>query len=154
MARSTAPVCRSCCRWHPLGLRGARAGATPLHCSQHRSRKSLSGGRKLAPVFRHVTKDRGERPQVLPMANPVGSRRLAIALAVAGTPRFTRRAGRGDPSAIAFDVHFKDRRMVHEAIDSRERHGGIRKDTRPFAKWMISRDDQAASFVTSGDQLK
>jgi hypothetical protein len=88
------------------------------------------------------------------MGNPVRSRRLAIALAVAGTPRFTRRAGRSDPSAIAFDIHFEDRRVVHQSIDSRERHSGVREEARPFAKWMISRDDQAASFVTSSDQLE
>src|SRR5271169_4751113 len=59
---------------------------------------------------------------------------VAVALAVADAPRFARRASRSNSTPIAFHVHFKDRRVVHEAIDRCERHSGVREDTRPFAK--------------------
>jgi hypothetical protein len=79
------------------------------------------------------------------MANPVRSRRLAVALAVADTPRLARRASSGDSTPIAFDVHFENRRVVDKAIYGGKRHCGVREDTRPFAKWLIRGNYQAAS---------
>jgi hypothetical protein len=58
-----------------------------------------------------------------------------------------------DPASIALDVHLEIRRMMHQAIDRGERHGGIWEDARPFAEWMISHHDQAAPFVSSNNQL-
>ena len=78
----------------------------------------------------------------------------AVALAVAGAPRFAWCTGGGDPSPIAFDVHFEDRRVVDKPVHSGQRHGGVREDARPFAKRMISRNYQAAPFVTGSDQLE
>jgi hypothetical protein len=54
-----------------------------------------------------------------------GSWFLAVALAVADAPRFARRASRGDSAPIAFDVHFKNRRMMDKPVDSCKRHGGV-----------------------------
>ena len=44
--------------------------------------------------------------------------------------------------------------MVDKPIHSGQRHCGIREDARPFAKWMIGRNYQAAPFVTGSDQLE
>jgi hypothetical protein len=75
-------------------------------------------------------------------------------LAVAGAPRFARHAGGSDPASIAFDVHFEARRVVDKPIHSGERHGGVRKNARPFAKWIIGSNYQAAPFVTSSSQFE
>ena len=77
----------------------------------------------------------------------------AVALAVAGAPRFAWCTGGGQFSPVAFDVHFEDRRVVDKPVHSGQRHCGIREDARPFAKWMISRNYQATPFVTGSDQL-
>src|SRR6185437_11403374 len=83
-------------------------------------------------------------------ADPVRSRRLAVVLAVADALRLAWCTGGGNPASIALDVHLEDRRVVNQAVDSCECHGGVREDARPLTKWTISRHDQAAPLVTSG----
>ena len=43
---------------------------------------------------------------------------------------------------------------MHEAIDSRERHGLIREDLAPFAERLVGCDEHGAPFVACGDQLE
>src|SRR5271168_2000759 len=43
---------------------------------------------------------------------------------------------------------------MDKTVDSGKRHGGIRENAGPLAKWMISGNYQATSFVTCGDQLE
>lgn len=56
-------------------------------------------------------------------------------------------------SAIAVDVDLEDRRVVGEAIDGGERHGGIGKTFAPRAKRLVGGDQGGASFVARADQL-
>ena len=60
----------------------------------------------------------------------------------------------GGPSAIAFGVAFNDCGVVDDAIDRRDGHGGIREDLVPLAERLIAGDDEAAAFVTLGDELE
>ena len=46
---------------------------------------------------------------------------------------------RGFP-AIALDVHFQDRGVVHEPIDGRQRHGLIGENLAPFAEGLVGRE--------------
>ena len=48
---------------------------------------------------------------------------------------------------VAVDVHFEDRGVVHEAVHCGERHSGIWKDLRPFAKGLVGCDESGAPFV-------
>ena len=57
-------------------------------------------------------------------------------------------------SATAVDVDFEDRRVVDEAIDDGERHGGIGEHLAPGAKRLVSGDQGRASFVARADQLE
>src|SRR3984893_5292498 len=52
----------------------------------------------------------------------------------------------GGATSVAFDLHLEDRRMVDEAIDGGERHGGVGKDLAPFAEGLIGRDEDRAPF--------
>jgi hypothetical protein len=60
---------------------------------------------------------------------------------------------RGFP-AITLDVHFQDRGVVHEPVDSRQRHGLVGEDLSPFAEGLIGRDQQGSAFIAGGDQLE
>jgi len=46
----------------------------------------------------------------------------------------------GGAAAVALDVHFKDRRVVDEAVDGRQRHGRIGEDLAPFAERLVGCD--------------
>ena len=43
---------------------------------------------------------------------------------------------------------------MNEAIDSRERHGGIGKNTRPVAEGLVRSHQQAAAFVAGSNHLE
>ena len=60
----------------------------------------------------------------------------------------------GDAPAIALDVHLEDRRVVDEAIDGGERHGGIGEDLAPFAEGLVGGDEDGAALVAGADQLE
>ena len=60
----------------------------------------------------------------------------------------------GSFAAEALDVHLQDCGVVYEAVDRGQRHGLVRKNPIPFAKWLIGGDEQRAAFVTRGDQLE
>ena len=59
----------------------------------------------------------------------------------------------GAPPTVAVDVHFKDRGMVDEAVDSGERHCGVGEDPAPFSKGLVGGDQDRAPFVSGADQL-
>jgi hypothetical protein len=56
--------------------------------------------------------------------------------------------------AVAFDVHFEDDGVMHQAVNRRERHRGIREDTGPLAEGSVRGDQQAAAFISSGNQFE
>jgi hypothetical protein len=60
----------------------------------------------------------------------------------------------GSFAAVALDVHFHDRGVVHEAVDGRQRHSLIGEDATPFAEWLIGRDEQRSPLVTCGNKLE
>ncbi len=60
----------------------------------------------------------------------------------------------GRASTITFDVDFEDRGVMNKAIDSGERHGGIRKDLAPGAERLVCRDEHGAMLVSGTDQLE
>src|SRR5437764_9673502 len=62
---------------------------------------------------------------------------------------FERRA-----ATVTVDVDFEDRGVMNEAIDSGERHGGIRKNLAPGAERLVGRDEHGAMLVTGADQLE
>ena len=45
----------------------------------------------------------------------------------------------GFAAAIAFDIHFQDRGMMHETVDCRERHGMVREEFASFAERLVGR---------------
>src|SRR5882757_10416417 len=45
----------------------------------------------------------------------------------------------GFAAAIAFDIHFQDRGMMHETVDCRERHGMVGEEFAPFAERLVGR---------------
>ena len=57
----------------------------------------------------------------------------------------------GGFSAVALDVHFKNGGVVHEAVDSRQRHRLIGEDLSPFTEGLVCGDQHRAAFVTGGD---
>jgi hypothetical protein len=57
-------------------------------------------------------------------------------------------------AAVAFDVHFEDRCVVDEAVDGGERHSGIGENFVPFAKWLISGDEDGIAFIPGADQFE
>jgi len=69
-------------------------------------------------------------------------------------PAWSALAIEGNFSTVTFDVHLEDRGVVDQTIDGSQRHCLVREDTPPFAKWLIGRDQQRASFVAGGDQLE
>ncbi len=60
----------------------------------------------------------------------------------------------GGAPAIAFDVHLEDGRVMDEAIDGGERHGGIGEDLAPFAERLVGGDQHGAAFVAGADELE
>ena len=57
-------------------------------------------------------------------------------------------------AAIAFDVHLDDGGVVNEAINGGESHGGVRKDSVPFAEWLIGGDQHRAPLVARADEFE
>ena len=57
-------------------------------------------------------------------------------------------------SAIAIDVQFEDRCVVHEAIDGGEGHGLIGEDFPPIAEGLIGGDKKGSAFIASADQFE
>jgi hypothetical protein len=49
----------------------------------------------------------------------------------------------GGATAIAFDVHLQDGSVMHEAVDSGERHGVVGEHFAPLAERLIGSDQQA-----------
>jgi hypothetical protein len=60
---------------------------------------------------------------------------------------------RGFP-AITLDVHLQDRGMVHEPVDSSQRHRLVGENLSPFAEGLVGRDEQGSAFIADGDQLE
>ena len=54
--------------------------------------------------------------------------------------------------SIARNVEFQDDAVVYEPVDRRGRRHGVLEDLLPFRKRQIAREDDAASFVTLGQQ--
>ena len=73
---------------------------------------------------------------------------------VCGRPPGTAFSFDGVAPAIALDVHLEDGRVMDEAIDGGERHGGIGKDLSPFAEGLVGGDEHRSSFVAGADQLE
>jgi hypothetical protein len=44
--------------------------------------------------------------------------------------------------------------MVHEPVDSRQRHGLVGKNLTSFAEGLVRRDEQRSAFVAGSDQLE
>ena len=44
--------------------------------------------------------------------------------------------------------------MVHEPVDSRQRHGLVGENLAPFAERLVGRDEQGSAFIEGGDQLE
>src|SRR3954468_22193915 len=60
----------------------------------------------------------------------------------------------GFATAIAFDVHLQDRGVMHEAVDSCERHGLVGEDFAPITKRLIGGYQHGSPLVTCGNQLE
>ena len=56
--------------------------------------------------------------------------------------------------AVALGPELKDARVVDEAIDGGHGHDLVSEDGSPISKRAIAGDDQAAVFVTFGDQFE
>jgi hypothetical protein len=56
--------------------------------------------------------------------------------------------------AVALDVELEDLRVVDEAIDGGQRHGGIREDTVPFSEGLVRSDQDGSPLVAGADQLE
>ena len=52
-------------------------------------------------------------------------------------PPWSRASGFSSSSPIAFNVHLEDRRVMHEPVDSGERHGWVREDLVPLAEGLV-----------------
>src|SRR3546814_8691928 len=63
-------------------------------------------------------------------------------------------AGDGGTLAVAFAVHLDDGRVVHEAVDRGDSHGGIREDVVPCRKWLVGGNGERVAFVAVGDELE
>ena len=59
----------------------------------------------------------------------------------------------GSPS-VALDVHLEDGRVMDEAVDRGERHGGIGEDLAPLAERLVGGDEHGAAFVAGADELE
>src|SRR3546814_16290070 len=59
-------------------------------------------------------------------------------------------AGDGGTLAVAFAVHLDDGRVVHEAVDRGDSHGGIREDVVPCRKWLVGGNGERVAFVEIG----
>ena len=57
-----------------------------------------------------------------------------------GRPTGAAFAFEGGATAIAFDIHFEDRGVVHEAVDDSDSHRRVGEDFAPFAERLIGRD--------------
>ena len=57
-------------------------------------------------------------------------------------------------ATIAVDVDLEDRGVVNKAIDSGERHGGIRKNLAPGAERLVGGDEHGPMLVTGTDQFE
>ncbi len=44
--------------------------------------------------------------------------------------------------------------MVHESIDSRQRHGLVGENLAPFAEGLVGRDQQGSAFIAGSNQLE
>ena len=44
--------------------------------------------------------------------------------------------------------------MVHEPVDSRQRHRLVGENLAPFAERLVGRDQQGPAFIAGGDQLE
>lgn len=60
----------------------------------------------------------------------------------------------GCAAAIALDVELKDGRVVDEAIDGGEGHGGVWEDPVPLAEGLVGSDQEGSSLVPGADQLE
>ena len=60
----------------------------------------------------------------------------------------------GGALSITFAIHFNDRRVVDQAVDSRRCHGGVREDIAPSGKCLIGGDGDAVSFVSMRDEFE
>jgi hypothetical protein len=49
---------------------------------------------------------------------------------------------------------FQDRGMVHEPVDSCQRHGLVGENLAPFAEGLVGRNEQRSAFIASSDQLE
>ena len=49
--------------------------------------------------------------------------------------------------AITLDVHLQDGGVVHEPVDSRQRHGLVGENLAPFVEGLVGRDQQGSAFV-------
>src|SRR3546814_19341925 len=63
-------------------------------------------------------------------------------------------AGDGGTLAVAFAVHLDDGRVVHEAVDRGDSHGGIREDVVPCRQWLVGGNGERVAFVAVGDELE
>ena len=59
----------------------------------------------------------------------------------------------GSPS-VALDVHLEDGRVVDEAVDHGQGHGGIREDLAPLTERLVCGDEDGAAFVAGTDELE
>ena len=60
----------------------------------------------------------------------------------------------GDPSPVAVDVHFEDRRMMNQTINGGEGYGLIGKNPSPFAEGAIGGDQHRSPLVSRADQFE
>jgi hypothetical protein len=44
--------------------------------------------------------------------------------------------------------------VVHEPVDSRQRHGLVGENLAPLAEGLVGRGQQRSAFITGGDQLE
>ena len=57
-----------------------------------------------------------------------------------------------DSSAVAWDVEFKDDRVVDHPVDGRRSDHGVGKDMLPLGEYQVGRDAQGATLVAFGDE--
>ena len=59
----------------------------------------------------------------------------------------------GSPS-VALDVHLEDGRVVDEAVDHGQGHGGIGEDLAPLTERLVCGDEDGAAFVAGTDEAR
>ena len=60
----------------------------------------------------------------------------------------------GLAASKAFDIHFQDRGMVHEAVDGGECHSLVRENFAPLSEGLVGRNEQRPALITCSDQLE